>query len=414
MENVVELQKCRVCKGTKLATLFDLGNQFLTGRFPGRPDERVTAGPLLLVQCSPISGCGLVQLGHSYDLGEMYGPNYGYRSGLNRAMVEHLQRKVTQILSVVTLNEGALLVDVGSNDGTTLNSYPPGKYRLVGVDPAAEKYKKFYRGDIERIPEFFSAALVEKHFSAQKATVITSFSMFYDLEDPVQFAQAIERMLSDEGIWVLEQSYLPAMLKANSFDTICHEHLEYYSLKSIQIILQKAKLRIVDFEFNDINGGSFSIIACKQNAMLRSNDKKLESTLRDELSLGLEDGSAFREFHTRVNEQKSALLSFLFEKKAKGKRVSGLGASTKGNVLLQYYGITTELIDEIGEVNSDKFGCFTPGTLIPIVPQSDVLAARPDYLLVLPWHFRKFFLSLPELQSTDLVFPLPQFEVVSR
>ena len=236
--------------------------------------------------------------------------------------------------------------------------------------------------------------------------------MFYDLEDPVQFAKDVESVLADSGMWFLEQSYLPTMLEANSFDTICHEHLEFYSLKSLMMILDKAGLRVIDVEFNDVNGGSFSIAACKKSANVESHTSHINRILEHEVSIGLEDGSAFERFGGRIEEERRKLMSFLNEQKVAGNRVSCLGASTKGNVLLQYYGISTELIDVVGEVNPDKYGCFTPGTRIPIVSEEAVLAANPDYLLVLPWHFKEFFLSLRALQGRNLVFPLPEFEVI--
>jgi len=414
VQAAIKIIKCRVCDNQNLDLVFDAGNQTLTGRFLKSIDEEISVGPLHLVQCNPVVGCGLVQLGHSYDLDEMYGESYGYRSGLNKVMVEHLERKARFILDFAGLKDGDLVIDIGSNDGTTLNAYPSGRYDLVGVDPASKKYGEFYKNEIKRISQFFSRTIIKEHFSQRGAQAVSSFSMFYDLEDPVQFAKDVESVLSDTGVWFLEQSYLPAMLDANSFDTICHEHLEFYTLKSVKMILEKAGIRIIDVAFNDVNGGSFSITACKKYAELDSNISNINCVLEHENSIGLDDGSAFKMFGLRIEKEKKKLMSFLVEQKLNGKKVSCLGASTKGNVLLQYYGISTELVDVVGEVNPDKFGCFTPGTHIPIVSQEDVLAENPDYLLVLPWHFKEFFLTSPVLQGRNLVFPLPQFQVMNR
>jgi hypothetical protein len=310
------------------------------------------------------------------------------------------------------LQKDDLIIDIGSNDATTLRAYPEDEYDLVGIDPTGSKFSEYYPKEIRLIPEFFSADAVAKALGGKKAKVITSFSMFYDLEDPIAFAKEIEGALADDGVWIFEQSYLPAMLRTNSFDTICHEHLEFYAVKQILWIAKKAGLKVLDVDFNDVNGGSFSITCAKVDSKYEPNHEKLNQILADETKLGLDTNEAFDAFKVRVEQARNDLMNFLNKAKLEGKRVCGLGASTKGNVLLQYYGITQDLISEIGEVNSDKSGSFTPGTLIPLIPESEVLASSPDYLLVLPWHFRKFFESLPSMKGKKLVFPLPKFEII--
>lgn len=406
------ISKCRICGSDQLISVMSVGEQALTGVFPRSRTEKITTGPVDLVKCAAKDGCGLVQLKQSYDLSEMYGMNYGYRSGLNASMVRHLHTKAAKVMALEILKPGDLVIDIGSNDATTLRAYPQGQYQLMGIDPTGVKFSSYYPPEIRLIPEFFSAEAVSKALSGKKAKVITSFSMFYDLEDPIAFAREIEAALDDEGVWIFEQSYLPAMLRTNSFDTICHEHLEFYALKQINWIADKAGLKVLDVEFNDINGGSFSITAAKENVTHQPNVEALNKILADEKELGLDTTKAFDDFKLRVEEARAALMNFLITAKKEGKRVCGLGASTKGNVLLQYYGIDDQLLSEIGEVNEDKFGGFTPGTLIPLVPEDQVLGSNPDYLLVLPWHFRAFFEALPKMKGRTLVFPLPNFEIV--
>jgi len=406
------ISKCRICGGNELLSVMSVGVQALTGVFPKSAEELITSGLVELVQCSSVGGCGLVQLKQSYDLSEMYGMNYGYRSGLNSSMVKHLQAKVKKILASGVLQPGDIVIDIGSNDATTLRSYPENQYKLVGIDPTGIKFNSYYPPEIMLVPEFFSADAVAKAVNNKKAKVITSFSMFYDLEDPIAFACEIEGSLADEGVWIFEQSYLPAMLRTNSFDTICHEHLEFYALKQINWIAKKAGLKVLDVEFNDINGGSFSITAAKVSSKFEPNTEKLEKILADESALGLDTTKAFDEFKLRVEVARKELMNFLEKAKSEGKSVCGLGASTKGNVLLQYYGIDSGLLSAIGEVNPDKFGSFTPGTLIPLISEAELLASNPDYLLVLPWHFRNFFESLPSMKGRKLVFPLPNFEII--
>lgn len=413
MSEVGIVDRCRICGGRELRGIFSLGEQALTGVFPKRADAVVTSGPVDLVKCVAEKGCGLVQLKQSYDTSEMYGANYGYRSGLNRSMVLHLEAKVSGILGMGILRPGDTVIDVGSNDATTLRAYPEGRYRLVGIDPSGKKFRQYYPPHVELVPDFFSAATVHAALNGGKARVITSFSMFYDLEDPVAFAKEVEGALDDEGIWILEQSYLPTMLEMNSFDTVCHEHLEYYALKQIDWIAKAANLRVVDVDFNLVNGGSFSVTVVKNGSSLSTNAAHIHEVLEREHSIGLDSVEIFDSFRDRVAAAQCQLVQFLREAKAGGARVSGLGASTKGNVLLQYFGIGPDLLSEIGEVNPEKFGAFTPGTGIPLIPEDAVLARSPDYLLVLPWHFRDFFLALPKLKGRRLVFPLPRFEIVT-
>ena len=407
-----EITSCRICQNGKLWPVMSLGQLALTGVFPASKSMHVASGPVDLVKCDEQTGCGLVQLKQSYSLEAMYGMNYGYRSGLNASMVQHLHSKVAQILGLDLLEDGDLIIDIGSNDSTTLRAYPPGRYQLVGIDPTGVKFSSYYPPEIRLIPEFFSANAVQKALNNRKAKVITSFSMFYDLEDPIDFAREVEGALHDEGVWILEQSYLPAMLRTNSFDTICHEHLEFYALRQINWICEKAGLKVLDVEFNDVNGGSFSITAAKAGSQHIPNSSHLASILADEAALGLSGTEAFEQFRARVEQGRRELTDFLVKANSEGKSVFALGASTKGNVLLQYFNLDATLIKAIGEVNPDKFGTFTPGSLIPIISEDDVLNQKPDYILILPWHFRSFFTKLSKLKDTNLVFPLPQLEIV--
>jgi NDP-4-keto-2,6-dideoxyhexose 3-C-methyltransferase len=407
-----KIEKCRVCGNRELVEVLDAGVQTLTGVFPKSRTEVITAGPLRLVKCmGGANVCGLLQLQHSYDLGEMYGQNYGYRSGINPSMVAHLHGKIKKILERIALPDDALILDIGSNDSTTLQAYPRRNYTLVGIDPTGVKFNSYYPPHIQLIADFFSSGKIVERFGTRKAAVITSFSMFYDLEDPLSFMREIVDVLADDGVWVFEQSYMPTMLARNSYDTVCHEHLEYYDLKQIQWMADKVGLKIIDVELNEVNGGSFSVVAAKQSSE-RTQSNEVGKVLEQEKRLGLVNLEPFRAFERRVKKCRQDLLDFFDEARNQNKTVAGLGASTKGNVILQYCGITEARMGEIGEVNTDKYGSFTPGSLIPIVPQDEVLASRPDYLVVLPWHFRSFFEQDARFKGVNLVFPLPELEIV--
>lgn len=403
---------CRICGNSRLERVLELGEQMLTGVFPREKGADVTTGPLNLVKCTGDGAavCGLLQMEHSYDLGEMYGDNYGYRSGLNASMVRHLEAKVARIRRHVDLKPGDLVLDIGSNDATTLRAYDQTDLVLVGIDPTGPKFRQYYPGHVTLIPDFFSAGLVEARFPGRKARVVTSFSMFYDLEAPMAFMQAVHDVLADDGIWVFEQSYMPAMLATNSYDTVCHEHLEFYALAQIQWMAARVGFAIRDVEFNDVNGGSFSVTVAKAGQE-EGIATAIQAILDAEVADGLATLAPYRAFAERVEETRKQLHAFLATAKAEGKVVAALGASTKGNVLLQYCGITTEDVAFVGEVNPEKFGCFTPGTWLPIISENDLLARRPDYLLVLPWHFRPFFEQSETLRNLNLVFPLPHLSI---
>ena len=409
-----KIDQCRICENTELVRVLDLGEQMLTGVFPRSTDEDVTTGPLQLVKCVGEGDvCGLLQLAHSYDLGEMYGDNYGYRSGLNPSMVAHLKEKVARINTQVSLAAGDFVVDIGSNDSTTLRAYDRTDLRLVGVDPTGAKFREYYPDHIALIPDFFSSALVDERFPGARAKVVTSFSMFYDLPAPMDFMQHVHDVLADDGIWVFEQSYMPLMLETNSYDTVCHEHLEFYALRQIQWMAARVGLKIIDVEFNDVNGGSFSVTAARakgDEAILPA----VQEILDREDAAGLHTLAPYQAFAERVAASRDALRAFVAEAKAEGRQVAALGASTKGNVLLQYCGFTDKDIVAVGEVNPDKFGAYTPGTFLPIVPEDDLVAQGIDYLIVLPWHFRGFFENSSIFDDADLVFPLPELSIRRR
>jgi len=412
-----EISKCRICGNRDLSPILNLGEQSLTGLFPKSRNDRLTAGPLELVKCLESKAndvCGLVQLRHSYNVGEMYGDNYGYRSGLNSSMVVHLNDVVDKALKLTDLEQDDLIIDIGSNDGTLLNAYPQSRYTYVGIDPTAEKFRKYYRADIIIISDFFSAATVTKTFGKKKAKIVTSIAMFYDLEDPLGFVRNVHDIMDDEGIWVFEQSYMPLMLERNAYDTVCHEHLEYYGLRQVKWLLDRAGMKIVDIEVNDVNGGSFKITAAKA----RSLKKECSDILRPlhENENIYRNLAPFRLFEKNVRKHRKQLIFFLKRLCRENRTVLGYGASTKGNVILQYCGLTEKEIPYIAEVNEDKFGAFTPKTLIPIISEKEAKAMKPDYFLVLPWHFKENILQREKdtLESgAGFIFPLPDIEIIS-
>jgi len=407
------ISQCRLCRDSRLAEVLDFGVTAFTGVFPASVDEHVDEGALRLVVCE---SCGLAQLADSFPADVLYGDNYGYRSGLNASMLQHLRRTAGRLERLADLSPGNVVLDIGANDGSLLRSYETPGLLKIGIDPTIAKFIDFYADDVDTtcVPDFFSAANFDA-VSEARAAVVTSIAMFYDLEEPVGFARDIRHCLAPEGLWHFEQSYMPWMLRSGAYDTICHEHLEYYSLTTIKRILDEAGMRIIDVATNAVNGGSIAVTAARDDSSWETVSIIPDWLLEEERRSGVSDVATWHAFADVVRQRQNDLLALLVALRDSGKKVMGLGASTKGNVLLQTTGITPDLVSVIGDVNPYKFGRYMPGTGIPIVSEADVLAMEPDYLLVLPWHFRETFMVTLEpflSRGGRLIFPLPDIEIV--
>ena len=411
---------CRVCGSTQLTPVIDLGAQYLQGSFvkPGMLLPPMRKLPTQLVRCDVTrdeNGCGLLQLAHSFPPEILYA-NYWYRSGTNATMREHLKGIVESAMSVVE-SPAPTVLDIGCNDGTLLAYYPKGSTRY-GVDPSDVASE--IGPEVTVINTVFPSERALAVLPERGIDVLTSIAMFYDLESPITFAKHVARLLSDDGIWVLEMSYLPLMLLQNSFDTICHEHLEYYSLTVLETIAARAGLRIFRAEVNDINGGS---LRCYASHVLNSHygtaeDLAMMRRLRSrEFEMELDTDKPYVAFQKRIEQLKTELNTALFDIRARGETVHIYGASTKGNVLLQWYGINRVIVDCAADRNPQKAGSKTLGTDILIVTEEESRAAKPDYYLVLPWHFKREFLERERdtiLAGTKMIFPLPEVEIVSK
>ena len=406
----MKINSCRSCYSKKLKPAFDLGTQKLTGIFPKSKNDFVPSGSLALVFCE---NCNLLQLLNSFDPNIMYGDDYGYMSSLNKSMVAHLKNKAEKIQKLANFKNGDVVLDIGSNDGTFLSFFSK-NLKLVGVDPTIKKLKKYYRKDVIKIADFFSEDRIKKKIN-KKIKAVTSISMFYDLEDPINFAEQIHEILDKNGIWHLEQSYMPMMLKNNSYDTICHEHLEYYSLKSIKYIFDKVGFKIIDLQFNDINGGSFAITVAKNDSNFKNSNKMVDWLLNKELLYGYNNLTTFKKFFNNIKKHKESFRNLLQNLKDDKKKVIGYGASTKGNVILQYCNINENLIPYIAEVNKFKLGRYTPGSKIKIISEELAKKMNPDFFVVLPWHFKNFILNKEKKflkKEGKIIFPLPDIEII--
>lgn len=409
---------CRVCGSSALTPVINLGEQYLQGSFvkPGKEEPPLRKISLSLVRCDPTKderACGLLQMEHTVPPEVLYSA-YWYRSGTNETMRNHLQGITEEAASLIG-KSNARVLDIGCNDGTLLKCYPQ-NFIKFGVDPSDVAQE--ITGDITAIQDIFPSEELTKVLQGEKIDIITSIAMFYDLEDPVSFCKEIKKALAPGGLWVFEMSYMPSMLKMNSYDTICHEHLEYYSLAVLEYILKQADLKIIDAVLNDINGGS---IRCYATHLDNFAFKKQEAVTRikllrqAEFDMELDTDKPYKNFQDRINVHKEQLVSLLKMLKKEGKSIHIYGASTKGNTILQWCGIDNRIIDVAAERNPDKYGAYTLGTDIPIVSEADSRAIKPDYYLVLPWHFKEEFLKREEeilQRGVGLIFPLPNVEII--
>ncbi len=411
---------CRICNSSALTKVIDLGEQHLQGSFvkEGKENPPLRKIATELVRCDPTmdeNACGLLQTATSVPPEVLYS-SYWYRSGTNQTMRDHLAG-IASIAAEIVGKENAQVLDIGCNDGTLLNYYPDA-FIKYGVDPSdiAQKVK----GNITVIQDIFPSAELNSVLDGARIDIITSIAMFYDLEDPLSFVKNVKKILSDDGIWIFEMSYMPAMLKMNSYDTICHEHLEYYSFAVLENLLGRGEMKVFKVEFNDINGGSIRCYATHAvNFRYKSHEfqQTVKQVRQQEFDLELDTDKPYKNFQDRINAHKEELSSLLKGLKREGKKIHVYGASTKGNSILQWCSIDNTTIDYASDRNPDKDGARTIGTNIPIISEEKSRAMNPDYYLVLPWHFRDEFL-VREKEMIDkgvgFIFPLPEIEIVKK
>jgi hypothetical protein len=413
VENLFEANHfCRLCGQQEMREIIDFGDMALTGVFVTE-GLSVQKAPLKLVRCT---ACGMTQLGHRFDPSVLYGETYGYESHLNSSMTKHLKSKARTLEATYLSDiQSPVIVDIASNDGTLLSGYINSDAKLIGIDPLIDHVSNHYPKESIKISDFFSK---ENFFSksSDKANLVTSLSVLYDLDDPRQFASDIFEILDNEGIWHFEQSYLPTMVETLSYDTICHEHLLYFSLSNIQDLLTFSGFQIIDVSLNSINGGSIAVTAIKSDSTVEQSP--FVSYLLNQESLnGFDTDEALLAFAEKAKSHKKSLKMLIEDYKENGYKVVGLGASTKGNVLLQWLGLDNTYIKYIGDINPKKFNAQCPGSGIPIIEESKIFDAadQKTIALVLPWHFRDGIVTNSERylsKGGKLLFPLPQIQVV--
>ena len=416
------ITRCRVCGSPDINPLYSLGDLYVSD-FVEKPSQGIKA-PLEMVMCG---NCTLVQLRDTAPQELLYARFYWYRSGVTDTMRKALRNITESIEKRMDLKAGDIVLDIGSNDGTMLRTYAVPGLIKVGVEPASNLAEEGKVGLEYFINDFWTKENYDKvlqpaHRSSaseggKKAKVITAIGMFYDMEDPNQFIRDAASALRDDGIFVAQLMCLKNMLDTNDVGNICHEHLEFYSLASLEFLLEKNGLTLLDIEHNLVNGGSYRVYAGLKNgkppAMPEGAAERLAKYRSEESDMDSKKNHA--EFFARIEESKRQCVAFIKDAVAKGKRVWIYGASTKGNTILQYYGLDHSLIEAAAERSPEKWGKFTVGTGIPIVSEDEARKAKPDYFLVLPYAFFDEFYKREEQWRKDggqFIVPLPQFRVV--
>lgn len=360
---------------------------------------------------------GLVRLEKIAPTSQMYG-KYWYRSGINSTMKEALKDVVDSILKIQPVKENDIWLDIACNDGTLL-SYVPKEITRIGIDPAEDSYKwESIQHSQFIIQEFFSKEVFEHKLPGKKVKVVTSIAMFYDVPNPKQFIKDVYDILEDDGLWVMQLSYSPLMVQQMAFDNICHEHIYYYSLRDLDRLLENEGFVITDVELNEVNGGSFRIYIKKgkrQYPIKTPSGFRVQSLLEFESEFELEYSHSWSEWFEKIQQLKAKIVSFIREVKSEGYSVWAYGASTKGNTLLQYFGLDNTMIDAIADRNPTKHGLRTIGSNIPIKSEEEMRKAHPDYILVLPWHFKSEFIEREKEylnKGGKMIFPCPTFEII--
>ncbi len=410
-----KINKCRICNSKNLDKVFDLGRQYIQGSFKKKnfPEPYTKKIPLKLVLCK---FCGLLQTQHTTNKSVLY-KNYWYMSKINSTMRNHLSNIVTSLYKINKKKKLSVL-DIGCNDGTLLNFYKKNESKY-GIDPS-QIVDKINKKKIYTIKDFFPLKRKNLFKINKKFDFISSIAMFYDIDDPNNFVKSIKYFLEKKGIWVFELSYMIDMLRLNSFDTICHEHLEYYSLSTLNYLIENNKLKIFKVSKNSINGGSIRCFVTHKNNFLfdkRKNYSEISKLISYEKKIKIFSKKPYRKFYLNSLKIKKKLLDLIYKIKKKEKKIFILGASTKGNTILQFLNIDNKLISSAVERNKEKIGAQTIGSKIKIISEKEAKKNLPDYYLVLPWHFKKEIITREKnfiKKGGSLIFPLPNVHIVNK
>ena len=407
-----KIKNCRLCKSKKIRKLIDFGKIACSSTFPLKKDKYNQITPMVFCICE---NCKLAQLLHNYSLKELYNDNYGYRSGVNQAMIKHLTSITDDIKDLIKFKKNDYVLDIASNDGTLLKTYKSKILNHVGIDPTINRFKSLYPKNFKTNSTFFSKRKYLNLSKGTKAKAITSIAVFYDVSEPNKFISEIKDILHNEGVYVMEQSYLPMLIKNNAYDSICHEHLTYFTLKQIKYLCEKNNLKVIKTSTNSMNGGSIRVFIAHKDSNFRVNTNSLKKC--NILENKFANIKRLIRFKNDIKKLSLNLNRTIKRIKNNKKVIHACGASTKGNITLQYSNINKHQISFAADRNPTKWNRKMPGTNIPIISEKSSRLLNPDFYLVLPWHFRKEFIKREKVflsKGGKLIFPLPKVQIVSK
>jgi hypothetical protein len=404
-----KINKCRISNDKRLINVGKIGPLTLTGTFLKNKNDKIPITPLDIVFSKKSN---LLQLKHNYNQKKLFGDNYGYRSSLNNTMKKHLEAKSKILSKKINLKKGDAILDIGSNDGTFLNSFSA-KLNRIGIDPTARKFRKYYDQNIKIIPSLFNSKVLKS--SNIKFKLISSIAMFYDLQDPKLFCHNVSKHLHKDGIFHIEIAYLPDILKEFSFDTFCQEHLTYFSYKSFKYMIDQTPFEIIDYKRNGINGGSINFDLGFKNSKWKINKKNINKLVQNEKKLQIDNVNTYKKFFKKIKRNSIKINLLLRKLSKKNKKIFAFGASTKGNVILQMCKLDNKIIKGVYDINPFKFGKYTPGNKIPIKNENEIFYDKPDYIILLIWHFKKTlkikFKKFNKLKI-NFIWPFPKLKII--
>ena len=405
--NYETITKCRVSKKKDLVSVGKFKGMSLTGTFPKNKYQKIPYLPFEVVYSK---SSNLLQLKHNYNPKLLYGDNYGYLSGLNPLMVNHLKKKSSFLKKKIKIKKKDFILDIGSNDGTFLNFFDGSN--LFGVDPSIKKFNKNYNKKINKLPYIFEKGYT--HLKNKKFKLISAIAMFYDLKDPVLFIKKIKKILEKDGILHIEVAYLPEIIDTFAYDTFCQEHYEYYSLISLNYLCKKANMRIFDFGFNKINGGSIWLNISHSESKFTVNNNKMKRQISYEKNKKIHKAETYRNYFKEVFNHGNKINTIIKRLKNNKKIIYGLGASTKGNVLLQNSRLDKSLLNGIFDINKEKFNKLTPYSKIKILDEKKLKKTKVDYILLLIWHFKGFVINKIKKynKNTKIIIPFPKIKII--
>lgn len=400
-KKIIKINSCLLCKNKKMKKIFSLGNLYVSNFVKKSKIKKGIRAPLNLLYCN---SCELIQLSHIAPQEIMYKRFYWYKSGVTKTMREGLKDIFTDSLKFVRISKKDLVLDIGANDGTLLKYYK-NKSLTLGCEPAKNLQKELKKNCHYKMENFWSFEeflKISSKFNLPKPKIITAIGMFYDLEDPNKFIRDAALSLDDEGIFIAQLMCLKSMVSQNDIGNICHEHIEFYSLKSLKFLFETNGFEIFRIEENELNGGSFRIYCRKyKTGSIKFPYENVKEMMKS--------------FVKRAKLNKKRTISFLNKKKYEGKTIFLYGASTKGNTLLQYYGINNKLIPYAAERSPEKWNKYTVGTGIKIISEKKARRMKPDFFLVTPWGFIDEF-KKREIKwrktGGKFIVPFPKMKIV--